>query len=138
MTTEQLPFETIVIRSELGEAKKPEEVILRKAEACGFSSESMFAIKLTIEEGLTNAIKHGNKQDPGKTVTVRYFVDTEQVVVSIKDQGAGFDPDDVPDPRSEDRLALPNGRGILLMRAYMTQVEYRQNGTEVFMRKLNQ
>ena len=97
----------------------------------GSGEEAIFAIKLTLEEAVTNSIKHGNKCDPNKKVTVRYFVDERQVVVFVRDEGPGFNPEAVPDPTSPDRLSLPNGRGILLMRAYMDGVEYRENGREI-------
>jgi serine/threonine-protein kinase RsbW len=128
---------TIVIPSDLAEAKKPESVILHEVERLGYSSESIFAIKLTIEEGITNAIKHGNKSDKSKKVTVQFSVDKNEISVSIRDEGPGFDPEGVPDPTTEERLALPSGRGILLMRAYMDELTFRNNGTEVFFRKLN-
>ncbi len=128
----------IVIPSDLASAKEPEQAILAEAADHGFSEDAIFAIKLTLEEAITNAIKHGNKCDRSKTVTVRYAVDSVEVVIYIQDEGAGFDPQDVPDPTVPERLSLPNGRGILLMKAYMNEVEYRRNGREIFLRKLNE
>lgn len=128
----------IVIPSDLASAKEPEQAILAEAAQHGFSEDSIFAIKLTLEEAITNAIKHGNKCDRSKTVTVRYAVDSAEVVIYIQDEGAGFDPQGVPDPTVPERLSLPNGRGILLMKAYMNEVEYRCNGREIFLRKLNE
>lgn len=130
----QLPLESVIIPSDLRHAKEPERVILEEIEKYNFSEEAVFAIKLTLEEAVTNAIKHGNKCDRSKNVTVRYFVDEEQAVVFIRDEGEGFNPDEVPDPTSPDRLSLPNGRGILLMKAYMTELEYLHNGTEVYLK----
>ena len=128
----------IVIPSDLASAKEPEQAILAEAADHGFSEDAIFAIKLTLEEAITNAIKHGNKCDRSKTVTVRYAVDSAEVVIYIQDEGAGFDPQEVPDPTVPERLSLPNGRGILLMKAYMNEVEYRRNGREIFLRKLNE
>ena len=130
-------LKTIVIPSDLASVGGPEETILREAQRHGFSEDSIFAIKLTLEEAMTNAIKHGNKCDTSRKVTVRYFVDSAQVVICIRDEGSGFDPGSVPDPTQPDRLSLPSGRGILLMKAYMTEVKYRHNGTEIYLRKLN-
>lgn len=128
----------IVIPSDLASAKEPEQAILAEAADHGFSEDAIFAIKLALEEAITNAIKHGNKCDRSKTVTVRYAVDSVEVVIYIQDEGAGFDPQDVPDPTVPERLSLPNGRGILLMKAYMNEVEYRRDGREIFLRKLNE
>jgi len=119
------------IRSRLEESPLPQEGILTQAEACGYSEDEIFAIKLALEEALTNAIKHGNRCDPGKCVTVRYAVTPEILVVLVRDEGEGFSPDKVPDPTSADRLNIPNGRGIMLLRAYMDELEYRDQGREV-------
>jgi len=126
---------TIVIPSDLAEAKKPESVILHEVERLGYSSESIFAIKLTIEEGITNAIKHGNKSDKSKKVTVQFSIDKNEISVSIRDEGPGFDPEGVPDPTTEERLALPSGRGILLMRAYMDEVRQTATGNDLLLVK---
>ncbi len=132
------PLKTIVIPSDLASTKEPEQAILKEARDHGFNEDSIFAIKLALEEAITNAIKHGNKCDRSKKVTVRYAVDSAQVVICVRDEGPGFDPAAVPDPTMPDRLSLPNGRGILLMKTYMNEVEYRRNGTEIFLRKLNE
>ncbi len=128
---------SIVIPSDLACVRGPEQAILEEIDKHNFSEDAVFAIKLTLEEAMTNAIKHGNRGDQSKTVTIRFFVDDTQAVICIRDQGPGFDPEEVPDPTTPDRLSLPNGRGILLMRAYMNEVLYRQNGTEIVLRKLN-
>jgi serine/threonine-protein kinase RsbW len=80
---------------------------------------------------LTNAVKHGNAYDPEKKVTVRYAVTPETLVVIVRDEGPGFIPAAVPDPTSPERLSVPSGRGIMLLRAYMDEVEYRDKGREV-------
>ncbi len=126
---------TIIIPSDLSSAKKPEHAILQAVAEHGFNEDSIFAIKLTLEEAITNAIKHGNKSDRSKKVVVRYTVDAAQVVICIRDEGAGFDPAAVPDPTSPERISLPSGRGILLMKAYMNEIEYRHNGTEIILKK---
>ena len=88
-----------------------------------------------MEEAFTNAIKHGNRCDASKTVTVRYAVNMEMVAIIVRDEGNGFIPDDVPDPTSPDRLPVPSGRGIMLLRAYMDKVEYRDHGRELYFMK---
>jgi len=131
-------LKSIVIPSDLGCVRQPETAVLEEIEKHGFSEDAIFAIKLTLEEAITNAIKHGNKGDRSKKVIIRYFVDSQQAVICIKDEGPGFDPQEVPDPTAPDRLSLPNGRGILLMRAYMNDVIYRDNGRETVLVKLNE
>jgi len=117
--------------SRLEEAPGAQERIIERVRACGFGEDDIFAIKLALEETLTNAVKHGNRCDPSKNVTVRYCVTADTLVVLVRDEGRGFTPDAVPDPTHPDRLSIPNGRGIMLLRAYMDEVEYRDEGREV-------
>lgn len=97
-----------------------------------FSEKAQFGIKLALEEALTNAVKHGNQHDPDKKITVRYAVNEEKIAIIIRDEGSGFVPDEVPDPTSPERLSAPCGRGIMLIRAYMDVVEFRDDGRELY------
>jgi len=117
--------------SRLEETSAAQDRVVADVRACGFSEDEVFGIKLALEETLTNAVKHGNCCDPTKNVVVRYCVTPETLVVLVRDEGEGFTPDTVPDPTTPDRLHVPNGRGIMLLRAYMDEVEYRDNGREV-------
>ncbi|HRX83966.1 MAG TPA: ATP-binding protein [Phycisphaerae bacterium] len=130
-------YRVIEIPSTLADAKKPEVHILAEVERCGYDEDSSFAIKLALEEAMTNAVRHGNSGDATKHVTVRYAVTPEMCVICVRDEGPGFVPGEIPDPTAPDRLSLPCGRGIMLMKAYMTDVEYRANGREVRMVKRN-
>lgn len=131
-------FQTCVIPSELRETQVPKDRILDELRRHGFGDDAIFAVKLALEEALTNAVKHGNRWDPCKCVTVRYFVSEEEAVIFIRDEGSGFEPEAVPDCTSAERLPVPNGRGLLLMRAYMDEVRYQDSGREVcFVKKRN-
>ena len=125
-----------VIPSDVQQTEIPKRAVLQEVEHCRFHKDARFAIKLALEEVLCNAIKHGNRNDPSKNVTVRYAVTSEMAVVIVRDEGCGFIPDNVPDPTSLDRLPLPDGRGIMLLRAYMDKVEFRDRGREVYFMKL--
>lgn len=131
-------FEFFDVPSTLEAVKAPEKAILNEIERHGYSEEAVFAIKLALEEALTNAVKHGNQNDPAKRVRVRFAITEHKAVIIVSDEGKGFDPEEIPDPTTPDRISLPSGRGIMLMRAYMTHVEYRENGTELFMLKRNE
>jgi serine/threonine-protein kinase RsbW len=128
-------FKVCVIGSDLQQAEIPKKEVLDEVARCCFGEDERFAIKLALEEALCNAVKHGNKCDRSKKITVRYAVTAECCQVVVRDEGSGFTPDEVPDPTSPDRLPLPDGRGIMLLRAYMDQVEYRDNGREVYFMK---
>jgi len=125
-------FDVCVIPSDLRETCVPKRAIVAELERLSFDEEATFAIKLALEEALTNAVKHGNRNDATKTVTVRYAITADKAVVIVRDEGVGFLPENVPDCTSPDRLRVPNGRGIMLMRAYMDEVCYRDRGREVY------
>lgn len=120
------------IPSDLSQTCVPREKILQEMQKYGYDEEAIFAVKLALEEALANAIRHGNRKDPDKPVTVRYCVSAERAVIIVRDEGEGFSPDEVPDPTRPERLSVPSGRGVLLIRAYMDEVEYRDCGREVW------
>jgi serine/threonine-protein kinase RsbW len=95
-------------------------------------------IGLAVREALANAIKHGNLGDPEKKVEVEVALEDGELTVSIRDQGSGFELEEVEDPLAPENLLRPGGRGIFYMRRLMDQVEYRfgdRGGTEVVLRK---
>ena len=128
-------FKTCVIRSALRLLTIPKRLIARELDTNQCCHEDAFAIKLALEEALSNAVKHGNQGDSSKKVMIRWAITADRVVIIVRDEGPGFEPTQVPDPTSPDRLPVPNGRGIMLMRAYMDEVRYRDHGKEVYFAK---
>jgi serine/threonine-protein kinase RsbW len=131
-----VPFEQalpnrVVITSDLHAARDVEEQVLRLAESFGYSSQCAFAIRLSLEEAIVNAHRHGNRCDPHKKITISYDIDRRRAIIRIRDEGPGFDPASVPDPTCPERICLPNGRGIMLMRSYLNEVTYNRQGNEV-------
>jgi serine/threonine-protein kinase RsbW len=96
--------------------------------ARSYPQKDRFAMRLALEEAIVNAIKHGHRHDPTQQVSVRYRVQLNRVLAEVEDQGRGFDPEQVPDPLSPENLARASGRGLLLMRSYMTSVRYNEQG----------
>ncbi len=107
--------------------------VLSELERCNFSNEDVFAVHLALEEALLNAFKHGNKMDATRHIKLDYTVDAEKVEIYVADEGEGFNPDSVPDPRCGTNIYKPEGRGLLLMRSYMDIVEYNEKGNCVHM-----
>ena len=103
--------------------------LLGEVKGKDYDEEDIFAIHLALEEAFINAVKHGNKQDAGRQIEVKYFVTPDKFDIFIADQGDGFDPDRVPDPRCEENLYKCSGRGMFLMRSYMDRVEYNGKGS---------
>lgn len=123
-----------VIPSDLEAARVLQEAI-ELAVKPHFEESEAFAIKMAVEESLVNAIKHGNQMDPSKTVRVEYEVSPEEVRVHITDEGPGFNPEDVPDPTAPENLERPCGRGLLLIRYYMSDVSFCNNGRTIVLVK---
>lgn len=130
LSPESLPYQ-VIIPNNLVAARKVEDQIIRQAQAKGYSPRCVFGIRLALEEAMVNAVKHGNGGEPSRRVFVSYDVNPDRIVVRVRDEGVGFNPDKVPDPTSPDRVCLPCGRGIMLMRAYLDEVTYSEQGNEV-------
>jgi serine/threonine-protein kinase RsbW len=111
------------------------EEIIAELEQLGWQDADLFGIRMALEESLTNAIRHGNCLDESKLVAVECKVSPERFWLRVEDEGPGFCPQDVPDCTSEENLGCPGGRGLALIKAYMTSVEYNEAGNCVTMEK---
>jgi serine/threonine-protein kinase RsbW len=100
-----------------------------------YSEAEVFGVRLALEEALVNAVKHGNRNDPTKWVWASWHVGPRRVLVEIEDDGDGFEPRAVPDPCAPEYLERSCGRGLLLMRTYMSWVRYNSRGNRVTMIK---
>ena len=125
----------VAIPSDPAEARRIQDEIEELLKAHRYSERDIFGIRLALEEALVNAIKHGNQMDRTKKVHIAYRVNPERFDIHIRDEGTGFDPEDVPDPTALENLERPCGRGVFLMRHYMNSVEYNDTGNEVRMCK---
>jgi len=126
------------IPSLLAATRDVHKQIMQEIERHHYDEKSTFAIRLALEEGLMNAVKHGNKLDAGKTVHVEATITAKSATIIIEDQGPGFARCDVPDPCCKENLLKPSGRGILLMESYMDKLQYTQGGRRVKMTKRNE
>ncbi|MEM6749225.1 MAG: ATP-binding protein [Planctomycetota bacterium] len=123
----------VVIPSRMTDVPGVLVAVAQSLEDAGFPPDDRFAVRLALDEAITNAVKHGNGQDPGKTVTVEWSVAGGTLDISVEDQGPGFDPADVPDPTLDENLSRPSGRGVMLIQAYMDKVEFNDRGNRVRM-----
>jgi serine/threonine-protein kinase RsbW len=123
------------IPSSTMEGQKVQERIIKLLEELEFPARGIFGVRLALEEALVNAIKHGNGLDPNKQVQVVCQVSSQKVRIVIEDEGNGFRPQDVPDPTEDENLEKPCGRGIMLMRAFLSVVEYNERGNRVVLEK---
>jgi len=108
------------------------------ARRLALSEEAAYGLDLAVREAVTNAVLHGNKQDARLSVEITFADTGAQLVVTVRDRGAGFDPAHVADPTDPQNLLKASGRGILFMRSFMDEVEWTRHpegGTVVRMTK---
>jgi serine/threonine-protein kinase RsbW len=114
----------------------------RIGQMAGLDEDSVHWIGVAVRESVINAIKHGNREDYGKLVTVEFAmaptVAPSELVVRVLDQGEGFDPEEVADPLAPENILKSSGRGIFFMRNFMDDVTLKraaEGGMEVRMVK---
>ena len=105
--------------------------LLKMLDARGWSKDDVFAIQMAVEEAVMNAIKHGNHEDPEKSVSVFVEVTENRFYAKITDEGPGFCPDDVPDPTLEANLEKVSGRGVMLIKTFVDECRYNKCGNSV-------
>lgn len=90
----------------------------------GVSDEASFGIDMAVREAVTNAVLHGNKLDETKFVEMNVKSSPDSLEISVHDQGQGFNPSKVPDPREDENIMKTSGRGIFFMRNFMDEVDW--------------
>ncbi len=100
------------------------------------SEEKQYSIVLAIHEALVNAVRHGAKSDPGKTVRCSVAVNKENgTIIIIRDPGEGFDPERLADCHAAENIYEDHGRGIHLIMRLMDKVEFHHHGAEIRLHK---
>lgn len=122
---------SVSVASDFRQCREIARDIVALADAFGFDGREQSAIALAVEEALANAIRHGNRCDSSKKVQIEYSANAREVRVRITDEGPGFDPELVPDPTIPENLDSPGGRGLLLMREFMSGLEFNSTGNQV-------
>jgi serine/threonine-protein kinase RsbW len=114
----------------------------RMGNMAGFDEDAVHWIGVAVRESVINAIKHGNKEDAAKPVTIEFaFTPVErptQLVVCVTDRGEGFEPEEVADPLAPENMLKSSGRGIFFMRNFMDEVQLQrapEGGMQVRMMK---
>jgi serine/threonine-protein kinase RsbW len=97
----------------------------------GYADDTIRKMKITLTELLVNALHHGNRKDPTKKVTVGHMVDKNRTVISVLDEGDGFDPAKVPDPTLPENLIKDSGRGLYIVRCYVDDLLFNTKGNRV-------
>jgi len=124
-----------VIPSDTAAGRPILEELLAEMHARQWVEHDIFSVRLAAEEALVNAIIHGNRLDAEKQVRICCRIAPELVRIEVTDEGEGFNPANIPDPTNPERIEYPRGRGVMLMRTFMSRVEYSDSGKSVLMEK---
>jgi serine/threonine-protein kinase RsbW len=99
-----------------------------------YPKASVFALRLALQEAVSNAFRHGHRALSHEIpVSVEFVVDSSRFRIRVEDAGPGFDPSAVPDPTLEANLNIASGRGLFIIKAYMESVTYSDKGNQVEM-----
>lgn len=109
--------------------------VIDKLKDCGLTKEELFDVKLSLDEALVNAIKHGNKSNPELKVSVNIEVKDGMLTMEVADQGDGFDFTKIPNPTEKNNLHKNSGRGVFLIKKLMDRVEHFDCGRKIKMVK---
>ena len=111
----------VTLESTLKNVEVAEDITSRVSATAGFDEEDQHKIGMSVHESVINAVAHGNKHDPAKRVWLRFEIFPDRLQITIRDQGKGFDPKNLPDPLANENLLNVSGRGILLIRTFMDE-----------------
>jgi len=119
------------IKSDISNISEVEKLIDIVCEDLKLNEDNYGNILIAVTEAVTNAIIHGNQNNPIKRVTISVDAVTKEVVFTIIDEGGGFDFTNLPDPIAPENIEKPNGRGIFLMKNLSDKVEFFDEGKKV-------
>lgn len=128
----------VTLDTQLESVDLAENIVMRAAEAVGFSEDDIHKLGMAVREGVINAYNYGNAQDPQKKIFLVVEFEPEKMIVHIVDEGRGFELSEVADPLAEENLLRTSGRGIFLMRAFMDDLAVRRGpsgGADLVMSK---
>ncbi len=130
----------LVVASRVESVEKVEELTDKITKSLKFNDRARDSIAIAVTEAVNNAIIHGNKLDPNKSVYVDIIASDERIQITVRDEGDGFNPDEVPNPLAPENLLKESGRGIFILKSLMDEVtfDFSKGGTEVTMVKYKQ
>ncbi len=123
----------LIIQSKLDNMSLVENFIDEISIALSIVSDLYGNLLISTIEAVTNAIVHGNDNNPDKVVRINVESNEKKITVTVSDEGEGFDVSVVPDPTKPNYIEQPNGRGIFLMRNLADKVKFDKNGSVVIL-----
>jgi len=131
MMQEYNVIESLELSSNYKSIASVEKLIDKVCNTVGVNEDSYGNVLIAVTEAVNNAIQHGNKENESLQISVSVKDSTKEVCFSVKDEGLGFDFNNLPDPTSPDNILKESGRGIFLMQNLADKVEFLGEGNEV-------
>ena len=120
--------------NDLGAIERSVDYLLERCREVGFNEERLrLNVRVGVAEALANAMMYGNARDPGKQVKLEAWVSASRIRIRVTDEGAGFDPDALPDPTLPQNLSRARGRGVYLITELMDEVTFNEQGNSIEM-----
>jgi|SRR5512133_3096958 serine/threonine-protein kinase RsbW len=126
-------YKKISIESSVANLRIVESAIDETTATIGISQDNYGKILVSVMEAVNNAILHGNKLNPEKIVDIEIDYNSDELNISVTDEGPGFKPEKVPDPTAPENIEELNGRGIYLMSHLADKIQYTPKGNSVTM-----
>ncbi len=126
------------LESSLDTVETTENQVLALAQQCGLPEEDAYQLGYAVREAMVNAVVHGNQYSANKRVHLMVRREGSVFEVVIEDEGRGFDEGRQTDPLAEENLLAQSGRGLMIIRAFVDEVDISRResgGTRVTMRK---
>jgi len=123
--------ETLIISSDPRNVELLEPFLEEFSKQCEMGKDDFNDVLLVLTEAVNNCIIHGNNKNPDKFVYITANKSECRLSFCVADEGQGFDFHSLPDCTSDERLNLPNGRGVFLIKAIAHRVHYQNNGSRV-------
>lgn len=136
MTQTETLRASLVLSSRFEHIEVAERALLDLCSQMSCAREDEYWLVTALREALANAVRHGNRQDPARSIRVDLGIDRGSCTIRVEDEGEGFDYEHLPDPTSPENLLRPSGRGIFYMKQFMNSVEFSRapgGGTAVVM-----
>lgn len=124
-------YKRIKIESIMANLRKVENAIDEITASLGIKADDYGKILVATMEAVNNAITHGNKGNPGKIVDVEIKYERKSMMVTVTDEGPGFNPSDVPDPTKPENIEELSGRGVFLMSKLADRIDFNEKGNSV-------
>jgi serine/threonine-protein kinase RsbW len=119
----------LILPTDLDRIQEVEDFTDKIAKEGHFSEEERDSLAIAVTETVNNAMIHGNKNDQNKKVYLEYELTAGQLTIGIKDEGCGFDPTEIADPRDPENLLKERGRGIFIVKTLMNEVTFEHDGS---------